>query len=85
MKQLLHFTATWCQPCKQMEPLITKLVSDNPNIDYTKIDVSDEFDDAVEYGVRGVPTFIAMIDGKEVGRHSGVATQDKLLSLFVEG
>ena len=82
MQQLLHFTATWCQPCKQMEPLITKLVSENLNINYEKIDVSDEFDPAVEYGVKGVPTFIALKDGKEVARHTGVATEEKLLSLF---
>ncbi len=82
MKQLLHFTATWCQPCKQMEPLIAKLVSENLDINYDKIDVSDEFDPAVEYGVKGVPTFIALKDGKEVARHTGVATEEKLLSLF---
>ncbi len=82
MKQLLHFTATWCQPCKQMEPLIAKLISENLDIDYDKIDVSDEFDPAVEYGVKGVPTFIALKDGKEVARHTGVATEEKLLSLF---
>jgi thioredoxin-like negative regulator of GroEL len=65
-----------------MEPSIAKLVSENLDIDYNKIDVSDEFDPAVEYGVRGVPTFIALVDGKEIGRHTGVATQEKLLSLF---
>ena len=82
MKKLLHFTATWCQPCKQMEPLITKLVSENLDINYDKIDVSDDFDEAVEYGVRGVPTFIAIKDGVELARHTGVATNEKLLSLF---
>jgi thioredoxin-like negative regulator of GroEL len=65
-----------------MEPLIAKLISENLNINYEKIDVSDEFDPAVEYGVRGVPTFIAIIDGKEVSRHTGTATEEKLLSLF---
>jgi hypothetical protein len=34
-----------------MEPLIAKLVSENLDINYDKIDVSDEFDPAVEYGV----------------------------------
>jgi thioredoxin 1 len=82
MKQLLHFTATWCQPCKQMEVPIAMLVSSNLDINYNKIDVSDVFDEAVEYGVRGVPTFIALKDGIEVARHTGVATNEKLLSLF---
>jgi thioredoxin-like negative regulator of GroEL len=65
-----------------MEPLIAKLVSENLSINYDKVDVSDEFDPAVEYGVKGVPTFIALIDGKEVSRHTGIATEEKLLSLF---
>jgi predicted DsbA family dithiol-disulfide isomerase len=65
-----------------MEPLITKLVSENLDINYDKIDVSDDFDEAVEYGVRGVPTFIAIKDGVELARHTGVATNEKLLSLF---
>ena len=82
MKQLLHFTATWCQPCKQMEPLIAMLVSENLDINYDKVDVSDDFDPAVEYGVKGVPTFIALKDGIEVARHTGVATKEKLLNLF---
>ena len=82
MKQLLHFTATWCQPCKQMEPLIAIFVSENLDINYDKIDVSDEFDPAVEYGVKGVPTFIALVDGIETARHTGIATKETLLNLF---
>jgi thioredoxin-like negative regulator of GroEL len=65
-----------------MEPLIAKLVSENLDINYDKVDVSDDFDPAVEYGVKGVPTFIAILDGKEISRHTGVATEEKLLSLF---
>jgi thioredoxin-like negative regulator of GroEL len=65
-----------------MEPLIAKLVSENLDINYDKIDVSDEFDPAVEYSVKGVPTFIAIIDGKEISRHTGIATEEKLLNLF---
>jgi thioredoxin-like negative regulator of GroEL len=65
-----------------MEPLIAKFVSENLDINYDKVDVSDEFDPAVEYGVKGVPTFIAIVDGKEVSRHTGIATEEKLLNLF---
>jgi thioredoxin-like negative regulator of GroEL len=65
-----------------MEPLIAKLVSENLDINYDKIDVSDDFDPAVEYGVRGVPTFIAIVNGREVSRHTGIATEEKLLNLF---
>jgi thioredoxin-like negative regulator of GroEL len=65
-----------------MEPTIAMLVSENLDINYDKVDVSDDFDPAVEYGVKGVPTFIALVDGVEVARHTGVATKEKLLNLF---
>jgi thioredoxin-like negative regulator of GroEL len=65
-----------------MEPLIAVFVSEHLDINYDKIDVSDEFDPAVEYGVKSVPTFIALVDGIEIARHTGVATKEKLISLF---
>ena len=65
-----------------MEPLIAKFVSENLDINYDKVDVSDEFDPAVEYGVKGVPTFIALADGIEIARHTGIATKETLLNLF---
>jgi predicted DsbA family dithiol-disulfide isomerase len=65
-----------------MEPLIATFISENLDINYDKIDVSDDFDPAVEYGVRGVPTFVALVDGIEVARHTGIATKEKLLTLF---
>jgi thioredoxin-like negative regulator of GroEL len=65
-----------------MEPTIAMLIAENLDINYDKIDVSDEFDPAVEYGVKGVPTFVALKDGIEVARHTGVATKEKLLTLF---
>jgi predicted DsbA family dithiol-disulfide isomerase len=65
-----------------MEPLIAIFVSENLDINYDKIDVSDEFDPAVEYGVKGVPTFIALVDGIETARHTGIATKETLLNLF---
>jgi thioredoxin 1 len=80
--ELLHFTADWCQPCKQMEPVIAMFLSENLNVNYEKIDVTDSLDQASEHKVQGIPTFIALIDGKEVARHTGVATKESLLGLF---
>ena len=36
MKELLHFTADWCNPCKSMAPVIERFINDNPDIKYTK-------------------------------------------------
>lgn len=82
MKELLHFSATWCQPCKAMEPTIAKFISNNVNINYVKLDADINTDMFLEYNVKGVPAFIAIKDGEVVATHKGVATEEKLESLF---
>ena len=81
MKELIHFSATWCQPCKQMQPMLDKFISDNPDIIYTKYDADKDISIFLEQGITGVPAFIAKVNGKEVF-HKGLATVDKLNSLF---
>jgi len=81
MKELIHFSATWCQPCKQMQPMLDKFLSDNPDIVYTKYDADVNVSVFQEHGITGVPAFIAKVGGKEVF-HKGLASQDKLSSLF---
>ena len=82
MKELLHFTADWCQPCKKMAPMIDEFVSNNPEIIYTKINVDTDSAFVEEYEIRGVPTFIVRNDGEVTNRHTGVATADKFAALF---
>ena len=84
MKELIHFTATWCQPCKAMAPMIDKFVADNPDIEYDKIDIdSPEATLAIEeYGIRGVPTFIIKTNNEITARHTGSATLEKFSALF---
>lgn len=82
MKSLLHFTAPWCQPCKKMEPIIEELIDENSDVSYQKFDISENMEYTVDYNVSGIPTFIAMVDGVEVSRHTGVATKEKMLDLF---
>lgn len=86
MQELIHFTATWCQPCKAMTPMIDKFVADNPDIKYTKLDI-DESDSMLaieEYAVRGVPTFVILKDDEVLARHTGSATAEKFAALFLD-
>lgn len=81
MKELIHFSASWCQPCKQMQPILDKFLKDNPNINYIKYDADKDVSVFQEHGITGVPAFIAKIDDKETF-HKGIATEDKLYALF---
>ena len=82
MQELIHFTASWCQPCKKMAPMIDKFVEDHPEIAYTKVDVDTDSAFVEEYGVRGVPTFIVRKDNEITNRHTGIATPEKFATLF---
>lgn len=81
MKELKHFSATWCRPCKQMEPMIKKFLEENPDVVYTKYDADTDTPTFYEFGITGVPTFIVNNNGKSVS-HTGVATPEKFAELF---
>ncbi len=81
MRELIHFSATWCQPCKQMQPVLDKFISDNPDIIYTKYDADENVSVFQEHGITGVPAFIAKVNGKEAF-HKGILTEDKLANLL---
>jgi thioredoxin 1 len=82
MKELIHFTAEWCQPCKAMSPVIYQFIEKHSDIKYTKIDVDENPDAAKFFGVLGVPTFISQIDGINHERRTGKSTLFQLESMF---
>jgi thioredoxin 1 len=84
MKELLHFSATWCNPCKKMEPVVQRFIETNPDIKYTKIDVDEQIELSSNYQIKGVPTFIALVDSEVFSRKSGVLTGQQIQELFIE-
>jgi thioredoxin 1 len=72
MITIKHFTATWCQPCKALSPIMDELRSQNPTVGYQKIDIDSNSDIAQQYGVRAVPTIVFERNGSVVQTVVGV-------------
>lgn len=83
MIQLLDFWASWCGPCRVMAPVIEELEKELAGkVEVEKINVDENQAKASEYGVMSIPTYIALKDGKEVGRKIGVTSKADLLKLL---
>jgi thioredoxin 1 len=79
---LVDFTATWCAPCRVLEPILERVATESGGaLKVVSVDGDDSSALASRYGVRGFPTVIAFVGGKEVARQIGVANKDKLLAM----
>lgn len=80
---LLDFGATWCSPCRAIEPILEQLADRlGAAVRVLAIDADDSAAIATKYRVRAVPTVISFIDGKEHKRHTGVGNAELLSSLL---
>lgn len=80
---LVDFMATWCGPCKAMNPIlgqVAKTVGDKAQI--VQIDVDRNQAIAGKLGIMGVPTFIVYKKGKAFWRESGMQSAKKLTQVL---
>lgn len=70
--QILKFEADWCGPCQQMKPVFDKVAKANSSVaSFRSINVDSQPSVADAYGVTGLPTVVAVKDGKVVGKKVG--------------
>ncbi|XP_022739294.1 thioredoxin H2 [Durio zibethinus] len=68
---VIDFSASWCGPCKFMEPALNDMAAKFTEVEFVKIDVDELPDVAQEFGVQAMPTFVLLKKGKEVDRVVG--------------
>ena len=76
---LVDFYADWCGPCKMLGPIMDEISKEKTVF---KVNVDDEQDLAMEYGVMSIPCVIAFKDGKEINRSVGLKSKDDILGLL---
>ena len=79
MVKLIDFFATWCGPCKMMEPVFTELKQELAGrVEFEKVDVDSDPVRAGQFRVMSVPTFVLEKDGREVARTVGYHAKEDL-------
>jgi len=81
---LVDFTAVWCQPCKQLDPIVKQLADEwQGRVKFIKLDVDDNPNIAMTYQVMSVPTLMLFIGGKPIERVSGFQDKNRLTKRFL--
>ena len=76
---LVDFWAAWCNPCKMLAPIIDELAVDYQNrLKFAKLNVDDNQQIAMEYGIMSIPSLVIFREGQEVNRIVGFLPKDEL-------
>lgn len=79
---LVDFWATWCGPCRMIAPVLEEVAKERPDVTVCKVDVDEERDLALEYGVSSIPTLLVFRDGKVVNQSIGVIPKERILAML---
>ncbi|MCB2210145.1 thioredoxin [bacterium] len=81
---LVEFGATWCGPCKMLEPVLVELAGEySDRVDFYTVDVDQAPQLAMNLGVMGVPTVILFKEGQAVERITGYRPRKALEKTFL--
>ena len=69
---VVDFWASWCAPCKMMEPHFKAAASQmEPRVRFAKLNTEQAQQTAARYGIRSIPTVAIFRNGREVARQAG--------------
>ena len=82
-KLLVQYTASWCNPCKQLTPRLSNLSNKYDNVTFVKVDVDQNMDSARDLMISTVPT-VMIYDGETLINRSTGANHDSVYSKILD-
>lgn len=81
---LLQFTATWCGPCKQLNPILDKIAADYgaKGVTLKRIDVDQDKMIAAQFRIQSVPTVYALYQGQPVADLTQYRSEGQLKAIL---
>lgn len=80
---LLDFWTTWCVPCKMIAPAVAQVAQElEGQVKVGKVNVDEEMDLAVRFGITAIPTLLVFVNGKVTKKAMGAIPKAKILELL---
>ena len=75
---LVDFWASWCGPCMMQGPVLDEMAGEYDNIKIGKINIDEQQELAIKYGVTSIPTLMFFKDGKPTDTLVGLRSKEQL-------
>lgn len=62
---LVDCYADWCGPCRALTPMLEKISSEYPNVEFVKINIDEDHETVMQFGITSIPMVI-IFDGEEM-------------------
>ncbi len=79
---LMDFWAPWCGPCRMVVPLVEEIAEERSDIKVVKINVDEEQELAMQFGVMSIPTLVVMKNGKIVNQVTAARPKAQILAML---